>query len=129
MHRWIVLTAFVLAIASHPVKVAAQDAVHVIPEFTFEGGDKLAEMKVGYATYGRLNDAKSNALLVTHGASGLRTSNAPLIGPGKAYDTDKYFVITVDAIGGGNSSQPKDGLGQNSRSTRSGIWFAHSMIC
>ena len=111
MHRWIVLIAFVFAIASHPVKVAAQDAVHVIPEFTFEGGDKLAEMKVGYATYGRLNDAKSNALLVTHGASGLRTSNAPLIGPGKAYDTDKYFVITVDAIGGGNSSQPKDGLG------------------
>jgi homoserine O-acetyltransferase len=111
MHRWIVLTAFVFAIASHPVKVAAQDAVHVIPEFAFEGGDKLAEMKVGYATYGRLNDAKSNALLVTHGASGLRTSNAPLIGPGKAYDTDKYFVITVDAIGGGNSSQPKDGLG------------------
>ena len=83
----------------------------MIPAFTFEGGDKLAEMKVGYATYGRLNDAKSNALLVTHGASGLRTSNAPLIGPGKAYDTDKYFVITVDAIGGGNSSQPKDGLG------------------
>jgi pimeloyl-ACP methyl ester carboxylesterase len=68
-------------------------------------------MKVGYATHGKLNQAKSNAILVTHAASGVRTSNAALIGPGKAYDTDKYFVVTVDAIGGGNSSQPKDGLG------------------
>jgi homoserine O-acetyltransferase len=109
MRPWLVLTAAVLAWL--PVEAAAHDAVHVIPEFTFESGEKLANMKVGYATHGKLNEAKSNAILVTHGASGVRTSNAPLIGPGKAYDTDKYFVITVDAVGGGNSSQPKDGLG------------------
>src|SRR4051794_19867468 len=81
MHRWIVLSALVLAVASHSVKATAQDAVHVIAEFTFESGEKLVAMKVGYATHGRLNAAKSNAILVTHGASGLRTSNAPLIGP------------------------------------------------
>jgi homoserine O-acetyltransferase/O-succinyltransferase len=109
MRFWAAFIATVLC--WHPFGVAAQDAVHTIPEFTFENGEKLAGMKVGYATHGKLNDAKSNAILVTHGASGIRTSNAPLIGPGKAYDTDKYFVITVDAIGGGNSSQPKDGLG------------------
>jgi len=40
-------------------------------------------MKVGYATHGKLNETKSNAILVTHGASGIRTGNAPLIGPGK----------------------------------------------
>src|SRR5438045_9466930 len=68
-------------------------------------------MRVGYATDRTLNAARTNAILVTHGASGTRTSNAPLIGSGKAYDTDKYFVVTVDAIGGGNSSQPKDLLG------------------
>jgi homoserine O-acetyltransferase/O-succinyltransferase len=100
-----------LFLAFAAAQAAAQDAVHVIPEFTFENGEKLANMRVGYATHGQLNAGKTNALLVTHGASGVRTSNAPLIGPGKAYDTDKYFVITVDAIGGGNSSQPKDGLG------------------
>ena|SRR5829696_2064839 len=33
------------------------------------------------------------------------------IGPGKALDTDKYYVIAVDGIGDGLSSQPKDGLG------------------
>ena len=111
MRASLAVTAFAAALVWHPIGAVAQDAVHVIPEFTFENGEKLAGMKVGYATQGKLNEAKSNAILVTHGASGIRTGNAPLIGPGKAYDTDKYFVITVDAIGGGNSSQPKDGLG------------------
>lgn len=111
MRLGVAVAAFAAALSWHSIGAGAQDAVHVIPEFTFESSEKLAGMKVGYATHGKLNEAKSNAILVTHGASGIRTSNAPLIGPGKAYDTDKYFVITVDAIGGGNSSQPKDGLG------------------
>ena len=111
MSFWLAVAALAAALTGHSMAVAAQDAVHVIPEFTFESGAKLAGMKVGYATHGKLNQAKSNAILVTHGASGVRTSNVALIGPGKAYDTDKYFVVTVDAIGGGNSSQPKDGLG------------------
>ncbi len=93
------------------VGAIAQDAVHTIPEFTFESGAKLANMKVGYATHGKLNATKSNAILVTHGTSGGRNSYNLFIGPGKALDTDKYFVVTVDAIGGGNSSSPKDGMG------------------
>src|SRR5947209_20509178 len=36
-----------------------------------------------------------------------------MIGPGKTFDTDKNCVITVDAIGGGDSSSPKEGLGQD----------------
>jgi homoserine O-acetyltransferase len=103
---------------------SAQDAVHMIREFTFESGEKLSDMKVGYATHGQLNANKTNAILVTHGASGVRTGNASLIGPGKAYDTDKYFVITVDAIGGGNSSQPKDGLG-----TKFPKYTIRDMVC
>jgi homoserine O-acetyltransferase/O-succinyltransferase len=90
---------------------AAQDAVHVIPEFTFESGQKLANMKVGYTAHGTLNDAKSNAILVTHGTGAGRSAMNIYIGPGKALDTAKYFVIAVDAIGGGLSSSPKDGLG------------------
>jgi len=90
---------------------AQQDRVHVIPEFAFENGEKLRDMKVGYVTHGQLNAAKSNAVLVTHATNGLRSSFNVFIGPGKALDTDKYFVVTVDAIGGGLSSGPKDGLG------------------
>jgi homoserine acetyltransferase len=61
MRLWLVLTAAVLAWL--PLEAAAQDAVHTIPEFTFESGEKLANMKVGYATHGKLNEAKSNAIL------------------------------------------------------------------
>ncbi|HWQ29039.1 MAG TPA: alpha/beta fold hydrolase [Dehalococcoidia bacterium] len=89
----------------------AADGVHVIPEFTFESGERLADMKVAYTTHGGLNAAKDNAILVTHGTSGNRNSYNVFIGPGKAFDTEKYFVITVDGIGGGGSSGPKDGLG------------------
>ena len=88
-----------------------REAVHVIPEFAFECGATLKKMKVGYATHGTLNERKDNAILVTHGTSANRHTFDPYIGPGKAFDTSKYFVISVDAIGGGTSSSPKDGLG------------------
>ena len=68
-------------------------------------------MKVGYVTWGKLNAAKSNAILLVPGTSGNRHSYDAHIGPGKTFDTDKYFVIGADPIGGGTSSQPKDGLG------------------
>ena len=91
---------------------AQTEGVHTIPEFTFESGKKLASMKVGYVTHGTLNADKSNAILVTHGTSGNRLGYNIYIGPGKAFDTQKYFVIAVDAIGGGNSSSPQNtGLG------------------
>ena len=88
-----------------------QDAIHLIPEFTFENGAKFQNMKVGYNTYGQLNDARNNAVLVTHATNGIRKSMEAYIGPGKAFDTEKYFIITVDAIGGGLSSAPSDGMG------------------
>jgi homoserine O-acetyltransferase len=92
--------------------VLGQDAkIFVIPEFQFENGQTLADVKVAYDTYGELNAAKDNAILVLHGASQGRNGYKIFIGPGKAFDTEKYFVITVDALGGGGSSKPADGLG------------------
>lgn len=105
------LIGAMLAILVVAVSAVAQEAVHVIPEFTFESGAKLQNMRVGYVTHGRLSPAKDNAILITHGTSGNRNSYNIFIGPGKAFDADRYFVIAVDAIGGGNSSSPKDGLG------------------
>lgn len=82
-----------------------------IAEFQFENGQSMRDMQVAYDTYGELNAARDNAVLVLHGASQGRNGYRIFIGPGKAFDTDKYFVITVDAIGGGGSSKPADGLG------------------
>ena len=90
---------------------AEEPKVFSIAHFTFESGKTLDNMRVAYDTYGELNDARDNAILVTHGASGNRNGYKVFIGPGKAFDSSKYFVVTVDAIGGGGSSKPADGLG------------------
>lgn len=87
-----------------------QEALHIIADFAFECGAQLDLMTVGYATHGSLNARKDNAILVTHGTSANRHTYDVYIGPGKAFDTNKYFVIAVDAIGGGTSSSPNDGL-------------------
>lgn len=87
------------------------EGVHAIPRFRFESGAELSELKIGYVTYGELSADRSNAVLLTPGTSNGRHWAAPHIGPGRMYDTDRYFLIATDAIGGGTSSQPADGLG------------------
>ena len=95
------------------VRVHAEPQTFMIYDFQFENGSVLPELRVAYETKGKLNARRDNAILLVHGTSGDRHAFDPIIGPGKTFDTDKNFVITVDAIGGGDSSSPKDGLGQD----------------
>jgi homoserine O-acetyltransferase len=90
-----------------------------VPELQLLGGATLNNVPVGYETYGRLNAARDNAILVCHYFSG--TSHAAgffraddvkpgywdaIIGPGKAVDTDKFFVISVDSLCNLNAFDP-----------------------
>ncbi len=75
-------------------------------------GIRLERWQIGYMTYGRLNAARSNAVLVCHALTGDQhvASRNPvtgkggwwtsLIGPGKPIDTEKFFVICANVIGG-----------------------------
>ncbi|NTU65921.1 MAG: alpha/beta fold hydrolase, partial [Chloroflexi bacterium] len=78
-----------------------------------ESGETLGPITLAYETYGRLNDDHSNAILICHALSGNAHAagfNSPdeqapgwwddCIGPGKAFDTDKFFVICSNVIGG-----------------------------
>src|SRR5437870_3895677 len=77
-----------------------------------DSGATLAPVDVAYETYGALNDSKSNAILVLHAFSGdahaagiSPESGKPgwwdnMIGPGKAFDTNHYFVICSNVLGG-----------------------------
>jgi homoserine O-acetyltransferase/O-succinyltransferase len=103
---------FALALCS-AVTAHAETQTFLAYDFKFENGSVLPELRVAYETQGSLNPGRDNAILLVHGTSGNRHAFDPAIGPGKTFDTDKYFVITVDAIGGGDSSSPKDGLGQD----------------
>src|ERR1041384_5136898 len=79
---------------------------------SLDNGATLAPVEVAYETYGTLNSAKSNAVLVEHAFSGdahaagiSPETGKPgwwdnMIGPGKAFDTNKYFVICSNVLGG-----------------------------
>ena len=86
------------------------EGTYTIRNFTFESGETLEELRIGYVMYGELNAARDNLCIVMPGTSNLRHGTAEHVGPGRAYDTDRYCVVCTDAIGGGTSSQPADGL-------------------
>ena len=77
-----------------------------------EGGGKLKELTLAYETYGTLNRERSNAVLVCHALTGDAHAAGwhegdkkpgwwdSVIGPGKALDTEKYFVICSNVLGG-----------------------------
>ena len=84
-------------------------------------GKTLNNFPLAYETYGKLNSNKDNAILVFHALTGDQfvTGTNPItnkdgwwvtaVGPGKAIDTDKYFVICANVIGGCMGSHgPKD---------------------
>jgi homoserine O-acetyltransferase/O-succinyltransferase len=98
------------------------------PEFFAEGdlplenGSVIKDFSIGYVTYGRLNAARSNAILMVTAISGNHHRLDFLIGPGKALDSDRYFIITTDAIGNGVTTSPS-----NSKS-QPGMAFPHFLI-
>ena len=68
-----------------------------------ECGKNLPSVTVAYETWGILNEDKSNAVLICHALTGDAHAIGwwdRLIGPGKPFDTDKYFVIGTNALGG-----------------------------
>jgi homoserine O-acetyltransferase len=77
-----------------------------------DSGATLAPLEIGYKTYGRLNETRSNAVLVCHALTGDQhaASQHPItgkpgwwnrvIGPGLPLDTDRYFVIATNVVGG-----------------------------
>ena len=85
---------------------------HPPAKLGLESGEKLGPITLAYETYGDLNPQKTNAILVLHALSGdahaagfRKGDTAPgwwdsLIGPGKGIDTNKYFVVCSNVIGG-----------------------------
>lgn len=92
--------------------VGYQDYVSRKP-FHFESGGSIPELSLRYETYGRLNVAKDNAILICHALTGdhhcAGVHNVDerkqgwwnfMVGPGKPIDTSKYFVICSNVLGG-----------------------------
>jgi homoserine O-acetyltransferase len=98
-----------------------------------EAGSTLAGVTVAYETWGQLDDARENAVLVLHAITGDSHAVGPagpahpaagwwdgLIGPGAPVDTERYFVVCPNVLGGcrgttGPSSPAPDGVPYGSR--------------
>jgi homoserine O-acetyltransferase len=77
-----------------------------------DGGGRIAPLAVAYETYGALNAARSNAILLCHALTGDQyaagvhpVTGKPgwwdaMVGPGKPFDTDRYFLICSNVVGG-----------------------------
>jgi homoserine O-acetyltransferase len=70
--------------------------------FRLESGTALANPVLRYQTYGKLNEARDNVLVVCHALTGnasLHSWWGDLLGPGCVFDTDKYFVVCCNILG------------------------------
>ena len=81
--------------------------LHDIGNLDLEEGGTIRGCKLAYATFGTLNAAKDNAILVPTWYSGTnKIMEQVYIGKGRALDPDKYFIIIVNQIGNGLSTSP-----------------------
>jgi homoserine O-acetyltransferase len=91
-----------------------------LPEYRFESGEVLRDVKLHYVTLGTPRrdaaGAVNNAVLILHGTGGTGSQflgagfAGGLYGPGQPLDTTRYYIVLPDNIGHGQSSKPSDGL-------------------
>jgi len=95
-------------------------------ELVLRSGVKLGPIDVAYETYGELNEARDNAILICHALSGdahVAGRHSPddrkpgwwdvMVGPGKGIDTDRYFVVCSNCIGGCKGSTGPSSINPN----------------
>src|SRR3954447_12602822 len=81
-------------------------------ELKLESGEAIKDFSISYVTHGTLNAKKSNAILMVTAISGNHHRLDFMIGPGKALDTDKYYIICTDAIANGLTTSPSNSTAQ-----------------
>lgn len=112
--RWSLVLAQVAATTCFAYDGIVEPRTYRFDELELINGKKIAPVEVVYQTYGKLDADGRNGILILHGmggtahAAGRHTADGPrgywdeLIGPGKPFDTDKYFVISPQALAGGH---------------------------
>jgi homoserine O-acetyltransferase len=81
-------------------------------DLKLESGTAIKDFCISYVTHGTLNEKKSNAVLMVTAIGGNHHRIDYLIGPGRALDPAKYFVIATDAIGNGLTTSPSNSKSQ-----------------
>lgn len=96
----------------------------ILPQITLQNGETLQNVTVAYETWGELNEHADNVILLTHALTGDAHAGygeeqpgwwEPLIGPGRALDTNRYYVIASNVLGGCNGSLGPSSLGSDQK--------------
>lgn len=77
-----------------------------IGDLKLQSGKILSDCKIGFRTFGSLNNDSSNAILYPTWFAGVSKDVIGLLGADKLIDTSFYFIIVVDALGNGVSTSP-----------------------
>jgi len=101
-----------LLLASLPVLCAAEQQFADLGALELASGEVIRDCRIGYRTYGELNEDKSNAVLWPTWFSGTTETLDGMVGPGKLVDSTDYYVVTVDALGNGVSCSPSNSASQ-----------------
>jgi len=115
VRRVLTTTACLLGIAASALAHTPSQPPHQsyrIGDLALESGEVITDFAISYVTHGTLNAKKSNAILMVTAISGNHHRLDFLIGPGKALDTDKYFIVCTDAIGNGLTTSPSNSSAQ-----------------
>jgi len=107
-----------LVLSAHAQIPTATESDFVVKDFHFRSGEVLPEVRIHYATIGKLQKTEhgTNAVLVLHGTGGSLQQflsdrfAGVLFKPGGVLDAGKYFIVIPDNVGHGKSSKPSDGL-------------------
>ncbi|WP_250629853.1 alpha/beta fold hydrolase [Rhodoflexus caldus] len=85
-------------------------------DFALENGQIIKQCRIGYRTFGRLNEDKNNAILFPTYFTGKSDALRSYVGgKGKMLDSTRYFIILTDALGNGVSSSPSNSTLQAGR--------------
>ena len=80
--------------------------VYEIGDFELEDGGIIPNLKLAYNTYGKLNSAKDNVIVIPTWFSGTSKDYESYIGEDRALNPNEYFIIVMNQIGNGLSSSP-----------------------
>ncbi|KAI9223769.1 Alpha/Beta hydrolase protein [Blastocladiella britannica] len=91
------------AIKANPfLELVSGQSIQTLPAYTLECGVTLPLVDVAYKTWGNLNATGDNVLVVCHALSGSADAAdwwAPLLGPGRAFDTRRFYIVCLNVLG------------------------------
>jgi homoserine O-acetyltransferase len=101
---------FVSALSWSSFSAAETQQFASLGDLNLSSGEVINDCQIGFRTYGKLNPARDNVVVMPtwHTGSTSDLKEYELIGPNKLLDTNRYFVITIDALGNGVSASPSN---------------------